>query len=549
MADVNTLPGVTEQLKLVTRLRWQLLRNGLRRKGNRLDFAGILIAAIVAGSLVLSLCIAFFVGGKALVSGHHVPWLALLFWAIFLWWQIVPIFAAGFGANFEFRNLLRFPLRLSAFYILSLGYGLADFAALSSLSWLASMTLGVAIANIRLLPAMLAVTSLFLLLNLTLERLIGSWAERIFAKRRAREFLIGAFVFAMVSLNFLNPAFQRWGNHGARPHILKVWPYLSWLPASLAGRALAFANSGSLQQFGFALFGLLLWTSAITALLWLRCRSLYFGEELSESRAPALANRKQRRTLSSNLPNLLSPPIAAVWSKEFHYVVRNGMSAVTFLLPPVMVFVFSMQFSGARPTMKSHGVSPHLFFPGMMAYLILILLSPAYNSFAFEGRGIQSYFMAPVRMRDVLVGKNLFLVCLVAVELSACLIVLIWRAGFPGWPLLLATIGAAAFAVAAQLTIANWSALSFPKKMEIGKMKGQRNSGIAVWTAFGAQIVIGVIAALVLFAGGWTGNPWLPAIAFAGLIAAALAGYSASLEPLNRLAEQKRELLIETLCR
>ena len=56
-----------------------------------------------------------------------------------------------------------------------------------------------------------------------------------------------------------------------------------------------------------------------------------------------------------------------------------------------------------------------------MAYLILILLSPAYNSFAFEGKGIQTYFMAPVRFRDVLLGKNLFLVGLVGFELVVSL--------------------------------------------------------------------------------------------------------------------------------
>jgi ABC-2 type transport system permease protein len=185
----------------------------------------------------------------------------------------------------------------------------------------------------------------------------------------------------------------------------------------------------------------------------------------------------------------------------------------------------------------------------VMAYLILMLLSPAYNSFAFEGHGIQTYFLAPLRMRDVLVGKNLFLAGLVGVELAISLSVLIWRIGFPGVPVFLSTVSVAAFGVTGQLTIANWSALSFPKKMEIGKLKGQRNSGVAVWTAFGVQILLGGIGTLVLLAGKWLENPWLPAIVFAALTAAALGGYFASLDPLSRLAEEKKELLIETLCR
>jgi len=72
---------------------------------------------------------------------------------------------------------------------------------------------------------------------------------------------------------------------------------------------------------------------------------------------------------------------------------------------------------------------------------------------------------------------------------------------------------------------------------------------MAVWTAFGVQIVLGGTCALVLLAGKWTGNPWLPATAFSGLAAAATGGYVASLGAMNRLAEVKKELLLETLCR
>lgn len=80
-------------------------------------------------------------------------------------------------------------------------------------------------------------------------------------------------------------------------------------------------------------------------------------------------------------------------------------------------------------------------------------------------------------------------------------------------------------------------------------MKGQRNSGVAVWTAFGVQIVVMGICTLILLAGRWTGNPWLAPLTFAGLTAAALGGYAASLTAMNGLAEAKKEVLIETLTR
>jgi len=43
----------------------------------------------------------------------------------------------------------------------------------------------------------------------------------------------------------------------------------------------------------------------------------------------------------------------------------------------------------------------------MMAYLTLILMAPSFNSFAYEGRGMQTYFMLPVRFRDIFIAKNL----------------------------------------------------------------------------------------------------------------------------------------------
>jgi hypothetical protein len=212
------------------------------------------------------------------------------------------------------------------------------------------------------------------------------------------------------------------------------------------------------------------------------------------------------------------------------------------------VVFFTMQFGNGSP-LREHSLKPEMFFPAIMAYLILILISPAYNAFAFEGKGIQTYFMAPLRFQDVLLGKNLFLVALVTFELSLSLALLVWRVGWPSTAMFAATIGAGAFAVMGQLTIANWSSLSFPKKMEFGKMKGQRNSGIAVWTALGVQIVVAAVCTVIILAGKLLGNPWIPAMAFTGLTAAAAGGYVASLGALSRLAEEKKELLIETLCK
>jgi ABC-2 type transport system permease protein len=529
----------------------------MQRKNNRWDLVGIIFAAAFGAVLVVGLCFAFFAGASAFLAGKRASWMGLLFWAIFLWWQVFPIFVAGFGANFEFKTLLRFPLSWRTFYLLGLGYGFADFAAVSAVCWVAAMVLGAAVARPEVLPVMACVSVLFVLMNVTLERLIGSWLEKILAKRKTRELFIGLFVLSMVSLNFLNPVLQRYGN-AARPKILEYLPYLAWLPGSLAGSAVAGSVRGDPRAILLGTAGLLVWLGVTSGLLWRRFAAQYRGEELSETAAPAptkknnaiAASAKKAKGQSANgewLP-LVPATVAAVVLKEFRYLTRNGMAFLTLLLPPIMVVFFTMQFGNGSP-LREHSLKPEMFFPAIMAYLILILISPAYNAFAFEGKGIQTYFMAPLRFQDVLLGKNLFLVALVTFELSLSLALLVWRVGWPSTAMFAATIGAGAFAVMGQLTIANWSSLSFPKKMEFGKMKGQRNSGIAVWTALGVQIVVAAVCTVIILAGKLLGNPWIPAMAFTGLTAAAAGGYVASLGALSRLAEEKKELLIETLCK
>jgi hypothetical protein len=289
----------------------------------------------------------------------------------------------------------------------------------------------------------------------------------------------------------------------------------------------------------------------LSALLWRRFAAQYHGEELSETAAPSrsLIRPAARNIEGPDSLRLLSPQVAAVVRKEFRYLTRNSFAFLTLLLPPMLVLLFSTQFAGKHPTVSGKAVSAEMFFPGMMAYLILILMAPAYNSFAFEGRGIQTYFMAPLRFRDVFLGKNLMLVSVLTLEIGLSLAMLTWRVGLPSLPMMVATLVAIVFTVVGQLTIANWSSLSFPRKLEFGQLRGQRQSGMAVLIAFGTQIMLGGISAVILLTGRWTKNPWLPAEAFTFLAAAAVGGYFASLDHLTKLAEQKKESLIEALCR
>ena len=548
MADLTQPAGIAKQILLVAGLRWRLLHNNLRRKQNRLDLLGLVIIGLLGGALVVGVCFALFEGAYTFVSTGRIAWLSFLFWGIFLWWQLFPVVVAGFGVSFDFRNLLRFPLRLSAFYLMGLAYGLADFSGGAGLAWLIALIAGAAKARPSLLPALLLVGALFLLFSVTLERLLGSWLERLLARRRSRELFFAGFILLMISLQLLGPLMNRYGA-SVGPMIAHLLPYFAPLPPTLAGSAMDAASSGNLPAMVLDIGGLCLYILAFSALLWLRFAAQYRGEELSETSTATTtgARAKAGRESDSDALRLFSPQVAAMIRKEVRYLLRNGFAALLLFLPPILVFALISQATMLAGLRK--GISSDLFFPGLVGYIILILMAPAYNSFAYESSGVQTYFTSPLRFRNVFLGKNFVQVSLIAAELILCITAFSYRVGLPSLPVLMATLAAIVFTVVGQLSIANWSSLSFPRKLAFGQVYGQRQSGMAVLVAFGAQILLFGISSLVLMLGRWTGDRWLPAKAFVLLAAAAVGGYIAALDALTSYAEKKKEKLIEALCR
>jgi len=544
------LPSLFEQLRLVAWLRMRSLRNGLRNKNRRMDLLGVVVSGFFSSILVVGVTLALFAGTKYIFEAHHQPYLGLIFLGLLLWWQLFPILLAGFAVQFSFRSLLRFPLSFSAFYVLGLVYGLADAAAIAAVIWMGAMIAGTLASEPGAAPAMLLACVLFAAFNTTVERLLGAWLEKVLSKRRAKEVMFTVFILSMISLQFLNPMVQK---HGAEVKAVagRVLPYLWLLPSAFAGNLVAKSSEEQWLPAALQLAGLAAYVALSSLLLWHRYARLYAGEESSEGVAPerpAKADVCEARDDRDSL-GFLPPQVGAVFRKELNYLKRNTFLFFSLVIPPLMVFFFSMQFGGGRSGPFERGIAPDMFFPGMMAYLVLILVAPSYNAFAHESRGIQTYFMAPVRFREVLLGKNLMTVVIVLIEISFCVLLVGFRVGFPSNPVMVATLIAVAFSVIGQLTIANWSSIQFPKKMEFGRMQGQRNSGMSVFLMFGVQLVMGGISALVLLSGQWLDSPWLPAEVFTVLAAAAAAGYFASLDGLTALAEKKKETLIEALCR
>src|SRR6202049_3826248 len=172
------VPGIREQVSLVRQLRWQLFRNSLRTLKGRLEVVALLISGLFLTGGVLGAGIGLGVWTFVLLQDNEVGWLPALFCIVFLFWHLFPLILAASTPQFDFRNLLRFPLRYSVFCILSLAYGLFDASAVVSLFWLACIAGGILMARTTLALWAAPVMLVFAAMNLALGGTIFAWLLR-----------------------------------------------------------------------------------------------------------------------------------------------------------------------------------------------------------------------------------------------------------------------------------------------------------------------------------------------------------------------------------
>jgi ABC-2 type transport system permease protein len=556
VADVARPTSLAAQILLIARLRWTIFRSRLRQRNAAIELIGLLITGLFSALFILGTGTGIAVGGYFIAAKNRLDLLNLLFWGIFLAWHFFPVMMSSFTVQFDFRSLLRFPLSLPAFYILSVAYGLADPAALGSLFWCVCLLGGVGFARPELLPAATLVVAVFAAMNVVLDRMIGVWLERLLAQRRTREALVALFILAMVGLQFSGMIGERWG-----PRLFSrgqaVLPYLRGLPPSLAGTALEaaakshpailFASTAGLAGYG-VLFGYFLWR---------RLRAQYCGEELSESRAPGRSVSVAKRPAEaagtpSAITAWLPGPVAAMAEKELRYLVRNSITLMNLFVPPLVSVFLAYQLGHFSRIAARPGPAPapsQFLFPGLIGYILLLVTAPAYNCFAYDGRGIQTYLVVPVRFREILLGKNLATGLVLAFEALLTGTLLSFLIGLPPFAVLMATLSGVVFVTLVQLTVGNLTSLYYPRRLEFGQLRNQRASGITVLVLLGMQFALILVISVVFLVTRWLAGLWATFALFLVLSAGAAGIYGVILEKCSAVAVAQREVLTEKLIR
>ena len=555
MAGLAPEVRLADQVALICWLRLRLFLNSLRGLQGKFEFVSKIILLVAGSGVAVGGAFGFFAAGLSLAQAGRERLLPLPLWGIFAAWFLLPIFIGAFRAEFEFRNLLRYPLRYSTFYALSLAYGLFDFTTVLSLVWLGGFAAGVIVARAALAPWVVLVLGVFAITLLTLNSVVYAWLERLLATRKARERFFVVMLLVLVGFQFIAPVGHRY-QAALKPLFQAVVPVLDVLPPSLAGRALQQGATGSYAA-GLALWGALIAFGAVFGwLLHRRLHEQYLGEDASsETQAPVAPPPKGARNvagasaLGSFLRLFLRDPIAALVEKEIRYVARHSMMLFNLFVPLVMVLFFSITFSrgsGVFGVFSTH--SPYAY-PACVGYALLIIAAPALNSFAYDGAGIQFLLVAPVELRDVLLAKNIYLGLLAVLQMTLLLPLVLWIYGPPPLGVLVATLLYAALALLVDCSAGNFFSTRFPRAFQYGTLR-QKQSGITAVANLGVQLTLIALAVLIFGAAKLAGGSmWYAAAGFATLGGMVFPAYRWMLEVSARLASDSRETLIAELAK
>jgi ABC-2 type transport system permease protein len=561
MAGINQIPGVPQQIRLIAHLRWMLFKNSLRNVKGRLEAVSSAILWLMMTGIVLGGAVFMGIATYFLVSETHWARLALLTWIIFLFWQLYPIFAATVGAQFDFSNLLRFPLRFSSFFALSLIYGLFDPGAVASCVWLFCMWIGLGIARPATLPWALIVLLAFAAINLFFARMLLAWIDKWLARRRSREILGFIFILIIICVQLIGPALTHFQNRHGQLHpawLLTLLPIANALPPGLASRALLSGLAANFASAAQSLLFLVLYAAAFFWLLRIRLVAQYRGENLSETSAIARPAASARKIASPSAANAvassweipgLSRPVAAIFEKEIRYTMRSGIMLLNFIIPVLLIIVLAISPHRTHGHDDFFRRAPQMIFPMAIAYTLLIQTNWVFNCFAFESTGIQFLLLAPVRFRDIMLGKNLFLGLASAIEA-----LLVWAAVtllFAPPPLVMvaASFAALLYATIANFAIGNILSISYPRRLEFGVFRQKKQAGVTVFFGLITQAVLIGLGALVIALTQTFHHPILAVPIFLTFAVLASIGYRISLGRIDALAMSHRETLTAELCR
>lgn len=551
MSELNLPLQRPDQLAAIADLRWRIFVNSLRSTRGKLELISRVIVGLVF--VIGGFGGALGMGGSAwyFVSRGKAEHLAILFWPVFVFWQVFPLMATAFTNNPDSSDLLRFPLTYRSYFLVRLAYGSFDPATALGSLWLFGILLGIGVASPALLPWTLLVLLLFAAFNLLLMQMVFAWVERWLAQRRTREIMGILFIVFMLSFQLIGPVMQHFGGH-AHPEVRRfveiLVPIQGALPPGLAADAIAQVSHDQFMA-GFSSL-LLLGALALTMgyFLHLRLRAQFRGENLSEAGMRRDLENAQGQSLGWDLPGF-SQAVAAVFEKEVRYLARSGPMLLTLVMPMLMLVIFRLGPMGSAPGAGFFTRAPGMAFPGVAGYALLMLTNLVYNNFGGDSGGIQFFYASPIRFSQIVLAKNLSHASILLFDTALSWLAVTLLYGRPMLDVTIATLAGLLFAAPVNFTVGNVLSLYSPKKLDFSTFGRQRASQITVLVSLGVQIVVVGVGVSAFVIARYYANLWIATLVFLSLAVISFSIYGITLKHIDHIALERREALISELCR
>ncbi|SEG69431.1 ABC-2 type transport system permease protein [Bryocella elongata] len=578
-----TLRQSRAQYTAVAWLRWRVFVNSFRRKGSTADLIAILVAAPIFGLIALAVAGVTGYSAYAFTSDFELNRIAWLLWGTFILCQLLNINIGQPGTVFDPTQLIRFPLRARNYIILRLFFGILSPANVMVAILSLAIAIGMTVAEPWLWAYAFVAMAVFAITNAIFTRMVFAWIDRWLATRRARE-VFTAIIFTLslvgqwVNVRF-NPAYNHHHvQHGriitqqrfnAMSHAYQhVKPLVNFLPPGLTGDAMISAAAHRPVWYlgyvvGCGVFGFFFF-----AVFAMRTRTEFRGEVFSDvanavslpvkmahsstaAREPATRFDSPAEIASTNAlfsdhgkgALRLSPVVLAVFGKELLAIRRNTGVFYALIAPVVMVFLFA-----GRLATRSSPNSIYIF-PASLAYALVGIVPLAFNSFGLEGPGAQFYFLAPVRLRDIFLAKNLVNFLLAYAETAAVLAIVTYLTGLPTLNILVSSLLWAVGTLLITTTIGNRRSVTAPKKIDPGRTSSKQASPASAFLGMGLLLLLaGFGMGILTLARHFDMLAVLPLAMLVFMLASASI-YVTSLRSVGRFTLAHRDELFEELCK
>jgi ABC-2 type transport system permease protein len=557
-ATAWTAAQTRAQFGAITRLRWQMYLNGFRRKGGKSDLAATLSVAPFALAIVGGLCFgAGATAAWAAATGHldRVSW---VLWAIFLLSQLANLNLGQPGTTFDPKQLIRFPMGVWSYTAVRLFFGILSPGNIITALMSLAAAVGVTIVKPALAGWALVAMAVFAVVNVLFTRMVFAWVDRWLSTRRAREAftaLIFLISIAAQGLNFAyNPAYH---NHrlslrkirAVQGTLTRVERYVSVLPPELAGRSVAAAAQGRVTAFAVMNLASAAWGCVFLLVFAQRMRTEYRGENLSDPANVVRAAKVVKHEVTHATPAAAFVTASArpadvtrvVAAKELLYLRRNTGLFYGLITPLVMVLIFAGRWS---VRWSAHGPTVVM---AALAYGLIGVFPMAFNTFGLDGTGAQTYFFTPVRLREVLMGKNALCAGLALGETIAILGVLSYTAKTPSLGVILAGVLWMVTTLLIELTVGNYMSIRSPKRIDPGRTAQKQARPASAFLSMGIVLAAGLVGGLVTYLAGMGGVEWIVPIVFACTAVVAAWVYLQNLNKLDAYGWVHRDALFEEL--